>query len=215
MLPRWLKSEITVKKNIVIVALAFLNLVLIGALVFVWVTRGGSPKSSTTSNGAASTEHNDAESAPQEFTFKRLGHFGGNDAPMIANRAITMTATFDTHGEDGVIVAQGGTGNGYALYVQEGELFFVVRRLKVLTAVSAGKVVAGRHAVTATLKQAGEITLVLDGNAPATGQAAGPITTRPMDGLDIGADRGAAVGPYDVPNSFGGTIEMVRLKTAP
>ena len=55
----------------------------------------------------------------------------------------------------------------------------------------------------------------MDGKPAATGQAAGGLTVEPVDGLDVGGDRGAPVGLYPVPNDFGGTIESVSLKTAP
>jgi hypothetical protein len=94
-------------------------------------------------------------------------------------------------------------------------LWWALRRLNVLTTVSGGKVSAGRQTVTATLSRDGELALARNGNAPAVGQAAGTINVQPVDGLVIGADRGAPVGPYRIPNAFGGTIEMVSLKTAP
>jgi hypothetical protein len=65
------------------------------------------------------------------------------------------------------------------------------------------------------LAKTGDLSVALDGQAAATGKAAGTITMQPIDGLDIGADRGAPVGLYEMPNSFGGTIEVVSLKTAP
>ena len=127
----------------------------------------------------------------------------------------TITATFDTQGKDGVIVSHGGLAHGYTLYVQEGELLFALRRLNVLTTVSGGKVSAGQQTVTATLSKAGEISLARDGKTFATGRAAGAITQQPVSGLDIGADRGAPVGPYEMPNAFGGSIEIVSLKAVP
>ena len=94
-------------------------------------------------------------------------------------------------------------------------MLFAIRRLGVLTTLSGGKVSAGRQTVTATLSKAGELALRRDGNVPTTGLVAGAITMQPVSGLDIGADRGAPVGPYEMPNSFGGTIEIVSLKTVP
>jgi hypothetical protein len=70
-----------------------------------------------------------------------------------------------------------------------------LRRLNVLTTVSGGKVSAGRQTVTATLSKEGELALARNGNAPGIAQGAGTITLQPVDGLDIGADRGAPVGP--------------------
>ena len=55
----------------------------------------------------------------------------------------------------------------------------------------------------------------MDGGQPITAKAAGAITVTPIDGLDVGNDRYAAVGPYATPNPFGGVIERVSLKTVP
>ena len=203
------------KKNIVIAGLACSNLILLVALIFVCVKWNTPPPRLTQSGPASSTPAADVDTRPQEFIFKTTGHVTGNDLPLILNRALTITATFDTQEKEGVIVAQGGTSQGYALYVENGELWWALRRLNVLTTVSGGKVSAGRQTVTATLSKDGELALARNGNARAVAQAAGTITVQPVDGLDIGADRGAPVGPYRIPNAFGGTIEMINLKTAP
>jgi hypothetical protein len=57
--------------------------------------------------------------------------------------------------------------------------------------------------------------VALEGKPPATGQVAGGIAVEPVDGFDVGGDRGAPVGLYEVPNAFGGTIDTVSLKTIP
>lgn len=38
-----------------------------------------------------------------------------------------------------------------------------------------------------------------------------PIASMPVDGLQVGADEGGAVGPYEAPNRFDGTIESVTI----
>jgi hypothetical protein len=202
-------------KNIIIAGLAFSNLILMAALIYVCVQWRKSPAIIADTRIAAPTQATDVEAGPQEFTFKAPGSFVGDDAPPIANRALIITATFDTQAKDGVIISQGGLAHGYSLYVHEGELLFAVRRANVLTTVSGGKVSAGRQTVTATLSKSGKITLARDRNAPVTGLAAGAITMQPVSGLDIGSDRGAPVGPYEMPNTFGGTIEHITLKTEP
>jgi hypothetical protein len=204
------------KKNIIIAGLAVSNLILLGALIYVCV-KWSAPRPPWVQPGpVSSTPRPDTDTGPQEFTFNGPDQFAANDAPLILNRALTITATFDTQDDkDGVIIAQGGLVHGYALYVENGELWFALRRLSVLTRVSGGKVSAGPQSVTATLSKAGELALARNGNAPARARAAGTITVQPLEGLDIGADRGAPVGPYKIPNAFGGTIEMVSLKATP
>lgn len=152
---------------------------------------------------------------PEEHTFTAIGHYSGKESPQIADRTLVLTAVFDTQDMNGVIVAQGGAGHGLALYVKDGELVFALRRLMELTTVSGGPVAAGERKATVTLAADGLISLTLDENAPVTGMASGTITNQPQDGLDIGADRGAAVGEYEMPNQFGGMIVSVGLVTTP
>ena len=202
------------RKNLIIAGLVFWNLILMAALVYVWMTGRHSSPAVSNMNPPAQRQENPAAAEVEEFTFRTGEHLNGDVAPQIAERTLTVTATFDAQQKDGVIIAQGGLAHGYSLYVQDGELFFAVRRNQSLTIVSGGKAGEGRHKVTATFAKAGDLSVAVDGRAPVTGKAAGAITLTPVDGLDVGADRGAPVGLYSVPNSFAGVIEAVTLKTA-
>lgn len=201
------------RKNIIIAGLVLWNLILMAALVYVWMK--GPRSSHAVTNVGPLGERQNQTAAPEEFTFKAGEHLNGYIAPQIAERSLTITALFDSQQQDGVIIAQGGVAHGYALFVQDGELLFGVRRNQALTIVSGGKLDEGQHKVTATFAKSGDIGVILDARPPATGKAAGPITFTPVEGLDVGADHGAPVGPYIVPNSFGGTIETVIVKTSP
>jgi len=143
------------KKNIIIAGLAVSNLILLAALIYVSAKWSTPPRPLARAGPMSSTPRPDTDTGPQEFMFNGPGQFAGNDAPLILNRALTITATFDTQEKDGVIIAQGGLVHGYALYVENGELWFALRRLSVLTTVSGGKVSAGPQSVTATLSKAG------------------------------------------------------------
>ncbi len=202
------------RKNLIIGGLIVWNLILMAVLIFVWV---GSRRTQIhgAANSARATREGSVVPGEQNFTYKSGERLVGDKAPPIVDRDLTITATFDTQDKGGVIVAHGGLGRGYALYVQDGQLLFVVRRNNVLTTVDGGKVTAGRHTLKATFSKTGELSVALDGKPPATGQAAGGITVEPVDGLDVGGDRGAPVGLYELPNEFGGTIESVSLKTTP
>ncbi len=48
-------------------------------------------------------------------------------APAIAGRGFTITAAFDAQAPEGVVVAQGGSARGYALFLRKGKLAFAVR----------------------------------------------------------------------------------------
>ena len=56
------------------------------------------------------------------------------------------------------------------------------------------------------------MTLTLDGQVAAKGQAPGLLTRMPVDGLDVGADEGGLVGPYRTANHFSGAIESVIIE---
>ena len=201
------------KKNLIIAALIIWNLILMAVLIVVWI-RLRPAQILVTQNAPTAPEANSA-AGEQNFTYKTGDRMVGDKAPPIADRNIALTVTFDTQDKGGVIVAHGGLAQGYALYVEDGQLFFVTRRNNALTTVDGGKLTAGRHTLKATFSKTGALAVSLDNQSPATGNAGGGIAAEPIDGFDVGGDRGAAVGPYAVPNDFGGIIESVSLKTTP
>lgn len=134
-------------------------------------------------------------------------------APRVAGRALTISAQVDASAPEGVIVAQGGPGNGYALYLHEGKLALAVRSKKQLTTVSANQPLsAGLHAVSARLAMDGKVTLLVDGQSVGEGKAPGPIHGQPQRGLTVGSDGSAAVGEYKAPNQFAGKLESVSVR---
>jgi arylsulfatase A-like enzyme len=147
-----------------------------------------------------------------EFTLADGDHLERADAPNIAARVFTVSARFDTEGKDGVVVAQGGSGHGFALFVQNEKLVFALRRSTVLTTTPEITVSPGPHTVKATLTKTGAIAIALDDQFPVSAQAAGLLQQMPADGLDVGEDAGGLVGPYKEDNTFGGRIESVHIK---
>jgi hypothetical protein len=205
------------KRNVIIGALLVWNVTVTAALIYV-LANGRQPASNSDRSIAAASPGqavSNADEPAEEFIFNGGERLNSDVAPQIANRGIVITATVEAADQDGVIVAQGGLAHGYTLYVQDGELFFGARRAQTLTTVPGGKLGAGRHTITANWTKTGELGLTVDGGPPVIAKAAGAITVTPTDGLDVGADRYAAVGPYATPNTFGGTIERVSLKTIP
>src|SRR4030095_10253393 len=67
-----------------------------------------------------------AGSKKARFTLNQGDHLDRDDAPGIANRGFRIMADVDVQKPEGVIVAQGGTAHGYALYVDKGKLTFLV-----------------------------------------------------------------------------------------
>ncbi len=160
--------------------------------------------------GAAPSE---TLSQERRFVLKPGDRLGRNQAPAIAGRAFTITATFDTGpAQDGVIVAQGGTSQGYALYLADGKLLFTVRSSGDLATATTSTTLTGAHTAIARLDARGALTLSLDGQSAATATKRGRVAAMPADGLDVGADTGGAVGLYRAPNRFLGTIESVVIE---
>ncbi len=134
-------------------------------------------------------------------------------APMIVEREIYLTASLGARHGDGVIVAQGGTQEGYALYVENGKLEIAMRNGGKLTTVTApDALLAGRINVAASLTKGGALTLLINDKVVATGKAPRLLQMMPTDGLQVGRDLAGLVGRYRQENAFAGDIERVRIE---
>ena len=147
------------------------------------------------------------------FDLRADDHLDRDQAPPIANRPFAITARFAVAAgqPDGVIVAQGATAVGYSLYLAQGRPVFFTRTAAATHRVAGPALAPGEHTVTAALKADGTLALAVDGQAPAT--AAGKLLGRmPADGLDVGRDDAAAVGPYATPHAYAGPIASVTIE---
>jgi hypothetical protein len=155
-------------------------------------------------------------SRENRFVLKAGDQLDRAQAPAIAGRAFTITAKFAAdQAKDGVLVAQGGSANGYALYLADGKLHFTVRSRAGVATVSTARVATGARTAVARLDAKGTLTLALDGQPAVTATTRGSITAMPADGLDVGADTGGAVGPYAASNPFSGIIESITIELDP
>lgn len=134
-----------------------------------------------------------------------------DESPAIGGRGFTITAKFNAKSPAGVLVAQGGVTRGYALFLNNGKLTFLLRRQQRTTQVATIQTVTGAHTVVAHLRADGTMTLSLDRQAALTAKSPGAIGMTPLDGLSVGFDKGDPVGPYTGTNSFDGTIESLRI----
>jgi len=149
----------------------------------------------------------------RNFDLKAGDELEGNQAPDLSQRAFQITASFDVDGgvKDGVILAQGGTLHGISLSLEDGKLVFFIR--------SAGQTakaeIAGPFEKTVEAKAAlaadGKVTLTAAGRE-ATAEFKGLIRSNPRDGLSVGTDTGAAVGPYETVTPFKGNIRSIRVE---
>jgi len=133
--------------------------------------------------------------------------------PEIAGKAISIEATIRPKRANGVIVAHGGRGNGYALYIKDGRLAMATRHNGALTLVAAqSPLPKGEVRAAARLAKDGTITLAIGGKQVATGKAPGPIGRTPGDPLEAGADHHTPVGEYEAPNKFPGVIRRLIVQ---
>ncbi|WP_309707157.1 hypothetical protein [Armatimonas sp.] len=134
--------------------------------------------------------------------------------PQIANRALLIQCDVLAEGRTGVILAQGGQQNGYALHLNDGKLIFSVRIAQKLTAITASEPLPpSRCRLEAQLARDGAMTLLVNDKLVATGKASGLIPTQPQDGLSIGRDEKTAVGEYAAPNPLAGSVLNVKVST--
>ena len=135
--------------------------------------------------------------------------------PQIALRALTIQCELVADSRDGVVLAQGGQQNGYALHLKDGKLVFSLRSAKQLTAIQASDAlpVAVNCRLEARLASDGTMLLLISGKVVATGKAPALIAAQPQDGLSIGRDDKTAVGDYTAPYPLRGTVTKVKVST--
>ena len=129
----------------------------------------------------------------------------------------TAVTKNDNKAVEGVILAQGGHENGYALFIQEGKLVMQVNQQgKSYRAVSAGTLPTEKFDVAATLAQNGDIALKINGKQVGKSNAKGLFTNagdfhyaRSGEDSDHEAHK---VGNYNGRFEFTGNIQQVSLE---
>jgi hypothetical protein len=134
----------------------------------------------------------------------------GDAAPRIAMRPFTVRVELAKAGTQGVLAAQGGQANGWALFLRDGEVRFVMNRDNQREQLAAtwktGKVVEAGIGPKAVAR------LSLDGEEVASRAFAGLLTSQPIDGLQVGRDLAAPVGDYKAPFAFDGVIASASIE---
>lgn len=138
---------------------------------------------------------------------------GQGQAPQIGGKPLTISAEVQTDSSEGVIVAQGGSFNGYALYLHDGKPVFTVRVAGEIFSTAAPEKPARRFRVEARLGRDGALSLALDGKRIASGKAPAVIPAQPHEDFCVGFDNGRTVGDYDGKAHFRGTIENLKVLT--
>jgi hypothetical protein len=168
-------------------------------------------KSLPPDNGPSMVHKPKKRTQKSAYDFKQGENLSGGEAPFCEGRKVTIRATFESNGKDGVILAQGGDKAGYALYVRDGKLVLGVRRdWKLTEAVTSAFPLGGRVPVVATIGQTGKMTMSVAGKQVAAADAKGKLT-QPGDGLQVGNDLVKPVGKYTA-TKFPGTITKLSLQ---
>ncbi|MDG1893739.1 MAG: arylsulfatase [Fuerstiella sp.] len=155
----------------------------------------------------------DGFSRKRNFRLKSDADLTQNESPMIRDKAFTVTIKLTAVGTEGVLVAQGGTAAGYAVYQKDGKVWFVLRRQGEIFSVS-GDMTDDENRFVVHLTKKGAVTIKSGDRLLASGDASGPLGTMPIDGLQVGRDAAGHVGDYGVTDEFpyDGEIEQVQIK---
>ena len=109
-------------------------------------------------------------------------------------RPLVLGGWIEANGAEGVLMAQGGESHGYALGVSAGRLVFSMRLGGRLLRVAGGEVPRmGWSHVAVTLDEQGLVRLWINGRSEGEGAKMGVLLQQPLDGLDVGIDRGSRV----------------------
>jgi arylsulfatase A-like enzyme len=161
-----------------------------------------------------------------QILFGGMGRLSENSVINIKNKSYSVTAEIvvPKSGAKGVIIAQGGSFNGWSLYTKDGKLKYCYNLLgiKLSYAESDTAIPAGQHQVRMEFKydggglaKGGNAVLYLDGKTVGEGRVE---TTVPMvfsadETCDVGKGTGSAVSPdYDPKdNEFSGEVNWVQI----
>lgn len=149
----------------------------------------------------------------KSFSLKQGDDLSTEDGPFIEKRPIRISVELKRPGTDGVLVAQGGTAEGYTLYVHNGLLTFATRSGGTLSVVTTESTLPDTvKTITMQLNKNGKATLSADGKALASGKVPSSKIRQPIDGLQVGSDKGGPVGDYIQPFAFNGEIDRVKIE---
>ena len=138
-------------------------------------------------------------------------HVKSPDTPQIAGQPFMVSCEVRPLALDGVVLAQGGNRQGYALSLQGGKPIFSVRKDGKLTKAVALYKPTDHFTLAGILKKNGAMILSVNGKYVAHARASGLIDVQPQDALSIGEDTLSAVGDYNPPHPLKGTIENVKF----
>ncbi len=140
----------------------------------------------------------------RSFDLKSGASLSSEAGPYVQGRALKIEVALKSVGSKGVLVAQGGSAEGYSLYLKDGRLHFATRRGGELRVVSSERSIAkDTTSISASLSKNGDVVLSADA-VSWNGSVGGAMKRQPLDGLQVGRDETGAVGQYTVPFAHDG-----------
>jgi arylsulfatase A-like enzyme len=167
--------------------------------------------------------------AGTHFTYYTgTGHLYLSMTPAYENHSHTITASIvvPAGGADGVLMADGGVGGGFSLFLKDGKPSYTYNffRRTITSIVSSDRLAPGPAKIELRFAYDGggmgkAATATLLVNDKIVGEARIPQTVTTgfsyEDTFDIGQDSASPVGDYDSPFPFTGTINRIDLDIAP
>ncbi len=125
-----------------------------------------------------------------------------------------------------MLVAEGGTASGYALYVKDGRPAYTYNyfRREVTTVAAPDRLPAGRSVVSLHFAYegpgaGGSATVTLSVNGAKVGEArlsrTVPRAYSFEETFDVGEDTASPAGPYAAPFRFAGVLQRLELRSDP
>lgn len=143
------------------------------------------------------------------FTLNQGDQLARDKAPYILERSMHVAIQLQTDDKDGVVIAQGGSSHGYALYLRQQRLHFVARRGgKAQELAGKEPLTPGKHAIEVQWTAEGKLVVTVDEVVWMQSDSFPPLISMPIDGLEIGQDLGGAIGQYDAPFQLEGEIQV-------
>ncbi|MCR9199300.1 MAG: arylsulfatase [Planctomycetaceae bacterium] len=148
-------------------------------------------------------------SKKKRFVFDGDARVLREQAPMIQDRPFRIQIEIAKAGTRGVLLSQGGTAAGYAIYLQDGALHFAARSHGRLFHFQGSAPTSGT--LRCDVSEDGSVAILQSGQSLLQGQLPGLLDAMPIDGLQVGTDTGGPVGDYEAEYAFDGEIKEVRL----
>jgi arylsulfatase A len=157
-----------------------------------------------------------AKSQPATLEALKIGDtLSGAQAPQIINRPLTISCTLEGKPQSGVLVAHGGTGTGYALYLKDGNAVFAVHPSGgELVRLTSPEPIPADATLEARIAADGALSLRVNGQTVASAKLSGPLNRQPQEPFCVGFDSANPVDPaYANTPRFAGKIQKLKVST--